>query len=194
MGSFDVQDPFTCANEGCNRKAWCDDDLGDFLCCICNQRLVNADQGRSLRRRLSKDGPRMNQKLILQDVLDVEAVALQTMTGVLGDGWARQCPCGHCPRQWLNDGWVCPADYYRREYLAILDARHGVAFPDPEDLEDADWDAIVVDLHLELYPPPVSEIQKESQHSAPRSTVEAFETARSLPSGARPTAGREGVA
>ena len=75
-----------------------------------------------------------------------------------------------------------------------MDARHGVAFPDPEDLEDADWDALVAELHLELYPPPVSEIQKESPHSAPRSTVEAFETARSRPSGARPTEGREGVA
>ena len=157
MGSFHMQDLPICANEGCNRKAFCPDDFGEFLCNVCYQRLVNADQGRSLRRRLSKDGPRTNQKPILQDVLDVEAVALQTMTCVLGDGWARQCPCGHCPRQWLNDGWVCPADYYRRQYLAILDARHGVAFPDPEDLEDADWDAIVVELHLELYPPPVSE-------------------------------------
>ena len=167
MGSFDMQDLPICANEGCNRRAFCPDDLGDFLCNVCYQRLVNADQGRSLRRRLSTDGPRLNQKLMLQDVLAVEAVALQTMTGVLGDGWARQCPCGHCPRQWLNDGWVCPADYYRREYLAILDARHRLAFLRPEDLEDAVWDTLVVELHLELYPPPVSEPEPPLRPSDP---------------------------
>ena len=164
---FNYKDPFVCANEGCNRKAWCDDDQGDFLCHICDQRLTNAYPGRSLRRRLSTDRHRVDQKLTLQDVLAVEAVGVQTMTGVLGDGWARQCLCGHCPRQWFSDVWVCPVEYYRREYLVMLDARHGVSFPDPEDLEDADWDAIVAELHLEQYPPPVSEPESPRSHIDP---------------------------
>jgi hypothetical protein len=163
MGSFDNQDPPICANEGCSRKAWCDGDPGGFLCHICNQRLINAYQGRSLRRRLSTDRQPVDQKLSLQDVLAVEAVGVQTMTGVLGDGWALQCLCRHCPHQWLNDGWVCPVDYYRRGYLAILDARRYLSSLDPLHHEDADWDAMVTGLHLELYPPPVSEPETPSR-------------------------------
>ena len=156
MGALDLRDLPVCDNAGCNRKAFCI--FGDLLCHVCMQRLVNADQGRSLRRRLSTDIPsRLNEKPMLQDVLVVEAVALQTMTGVLGDGWDQQCPCRHCPRQWLNDGWVCPTDYYRRQYLDILDERHRLAGLRREDLTDADWVSLVVELHLELYPPPVSE-------------------------------------
>ena len=148
MGSFDPKDPFVCANETCNRKAWCHDDDGAFLCYICNQRLINEHQGRSLRRRLSTDRPRTDDTLTLQDVLAVEAVGVQTMSSLMGSGWALQCPCGFCARQWLDDGWVCPADYYRREYLHILDEIH-----DGEGRAEVDWDIMVVRLHLMLYRP-----------------------------------------
>jgi hypothetical protein len=97
---------------------------------------------------MSTDKPRADDKLTLQDVLAVEAVGVQMMTGVMGDGWALQCPCGFCARKWLDDGWVCPADYYRHEYLCILDeTRAG------EGLKEVDWDILVVRLHLVRYPP-----------------------------------------
>ena len=153
MGSFDPKDPFVCANETCNRKALCNDDQGDFLYYICDQRLTNEHQARSLRRRMSTDRPRTDDKLTLQDVLAVEAVGVQTMTGVMGDGWALQCPCGFCARQWLDKGWVCPAHYYRREYLRILDETGGLTARDGGGLAEVAWDIMVVSLHLVLYPP-----------------------------------------
>ena len=54
---------------------------------------------------MSTDRPRTDDKLTLQDVLAVEAVGVQTMTGVMGDGWALQFPCGFCEpvaRRWLG--------------------------------------------------------------------------------------------
>ena len=35
MGSFDNKDPLVCFRENCFRKAWENDDMGEFLCHVC---------------------------------------------------------------------------------------------------------------------------------------------------------------
>ena len=82
------------------------------------------------------------------------------LEGVFGDGWDGQCPCRLCKREWLNAGWVCPAVYYRREYVNILDARHRAQTGDlhTRRSEAEDWDALVLAIHFENSPPPDSEL------------------------------------
>ncbi len=60
-----------------------------------------------------------------------------------------------CKREWLNAGWVCPAVYYRREYVHMLDGRYRAQTDDWDALVLAeDWDALVLAIHFEHYPPP----------------------------------------
>ena len=42
--------------------------------------------------------------------------------------------------------------YYRREYIDMLDARHRAQSSDLHTYPD--WDALVLAMHFELYPPP----------------------------------------
>ena len=38
---FHNKGPFVCCIGGCFRKAWVDDDIGDFLCVVCDQNVLN---------------------------------------------------------------------------------------------------------------------------------------------------------
>jgi hypothetical protein len=87
-----------------------------------------------------------------KDLIAVEDLRVNILEGVFGDGWDCQCPCRHCKREWLNAGWVCPAMYYRSEYVHMLDERYraqGRLTPIPGE----DWDALVLAMHFEHYPP-----------------------------------------
>ena len=163
MGSFDNTDPFVCCSGDCLRKAWVDDDMGDFLCFVCDQKDVNHRAVHSLNALLSKNTtPTPDGTPTFQDLLAEEGLGVMMLEGVFGDGWDGQCPCRLCKREWLNAGWVCPAMYYRREYIYILDARHRAQSGDlrtyPHYVETEDWDALVLATHFEHHPPPVTEL------------------------------------
>jgi len=168
MGSFDNKDPFVCCSGDCLRKAWVDHDMDGFLCFVCDQRLVNHWAVHTLNALLSKNPPTptLDGTLTFQDLLAEENLCIKILEGVFGDGWDEQCPCRLCNRKWLNAGWVCPAMYYRREYIYILDARHK-AKSDHLYMETEDWDALVLALHFEYHPPPVIELAASSGSAQP---------------------------
>ena len=167
MGSFDNKDPFVCCSGDCLRKAWVDHDMGGFLCFVCDQRDVNQRAVHTLNALLSKNPtPTLDGTPTFQDLLAEENLCIKILEGVFGDGWDEQCPCRLCNRKWLNAGWVCPAMYYRREYIYILDARHK-AKSDHLYMETEDWDALVLAIHFEYHPPPVIELVASSGSAQP---------------------------
>ena len=169
MGSFDNKDPFECFKGDCLRKAWVDDDMGEFLCFVCYLKEENDRAAHSLHAVLSTSrgtAPTPEGTLSFKDLLAVEGLGVKMLEGVFGDGWDCQCPCRHCKREWLNAGWVCPAMYYRREYIYILDARHK-AKSDHLYMETEDWDALVLAIHFEYHPPPVIELVASSGSAQP---------------------------
>jgi len=167
MGSFENKNPFVCCSGDCLRKAWVDHDMGGFLCFVCDQRLVNHWAVHTLNAMLSKNPtPTLDGTPTFQDLLAEENLCIKILEGVFGDGWDEQCPCRLCNRKWLNAGWVCPAMYYRREYIYILDARHK-AKSDHLYMETEDWDALVLAIHFEYHPPPVIELVASSGSAQP---------------------------
>ena len=167
MGSFDNKDPFVCCSGDCLRKAWVDHDMGGFLCFVCDQRDVNQRAVHTLNALLSKNPtPTLDGTPTFQDLLAEENLCIKILEGVFGDGWDEQCPCRLCNRKWLNAGWVCPAMYYRREYIYMLDARHK-AKSDHLYMETEDWDALVLAIHFEYHPPPVIELVASSGSAQP---------------------------
>jgi hypothetical protein len=88
MGSFDNKDPFVCCSGDCLRKAWVDDDMGDFLCFVCDQKDVNHRAVHSLYALLSKNTtPTPDGTPTFQNLLAVEGLSVKMLEGVLGDGW-----------------------------------------------------------------------------------------------------------
>ena len=167
MGSFDNKDPFVCCSGDCLRKAWVDHDMGGFLCFVCDQKDVNHRAVHSLNALLSKNPtPTLDGTPTFQDLLAEENLCIKILEGVFGDGWDEQCPCRLCNRKWVNAGWVCPAMYYRREYIYILDARHR-AKSGHLYMETEDWDALVLAIHFEYHPPPVIELVASSGSAQP---------------------------
>jgi hypothetical protein len=155
MGSFDNKDPFECFKGDCLRKAWVDDDMGEFLCFVCYLKEENDRAAHSLHAVLSTSrgtAPTPEGTPSFKDLLAVEGLGVKMLEGVFGDGWDCQCPCRHCKREWLNAGWVCPAMYYRREYVHMLDARYR-AQGRLRLMPGEDWDALVLAIHFEHYPP-----------------------------------------
>ena len=64
-----------------------------------------------------------------------------------GDGWERQCECTRCNHSWLNEGWVCPVEYYRERYLQHLDRIFNMAGHTAFELGYVDWEGAVRRLH-----------------------------------------------
>jgi hypothetical protein len=141
--------------------------MGGFLCFVCDQRDVNQRAVHTLNALLSKNPtPTLDGTPTFQDLLAEENLCIKILEGVFGDGWDEQCPCRLCNRKWLNAGWVCPAMYYRREYIYMLDARHK-AKSDHLYMETEDWDALVLAIHFEYHPPPVIELVASSGSAQP---------------------------
>jgi hypothetical protein len=88
MGSFDNKDPFVCCSGDCLRKAWVDDDMGDFLCFVCDQKDVNHRAVHSLNALLSKnttptpDGTPTFQDLLAEEGLGV--ICLKAYLAMVG--------------------------------------------------------------------------------------------------------------
>ena len=51
MGSCDNKHPFECFEGDCLRKAWVDDDMGEFLCFVCYLKEENDRAALHLRAR-----------------------------------------------------------------------------------------------------------------------------------------------
>ena len=149
--------PFVCCSGGCLRKAWSDDDLGDFLCFMCDQKECNRRAVHSLNTLLSKNPtPTPDGTPTFHDIFAQESLGVKLLESVFGDGWEAQCPCRLCKRGWLNAGWVCPAMYYFTEYRCILDARRKAGTGDwhTRCSEAYHWVELLLAIHFELYPPP----------------------------------------
>ena len=146
MGAVDPQNPFWCCNGDCSRRGYVDIDGIGFLCFVCFQRVENEAALAALQLSESKKTP-------FESHLHSNGLAMITMEFVFGDGWEDQCPCRRCKRSWLESGWICPANYNRRWYLQILDARFENAGYSQKELYDMelDWDVLVTQIHDELF-------------------------------------------
>ena len=135
-----------CCNGDCSRRGYVDIDGIGFLCFVCFQRVENEAALAALQLSESKKTP-------FESHLHSNGLAMITMEFVFGDGWEDQCPCRHCKRSWLESGWTCPANYNRRWYLQILDARFENAGYSQKELYDLglDWDVLVTQIHDELF-------------------------------------------
>ena len=97
--AFANKDPFVCCIGGCFRKAWVDDDIGDFLCFVCDQNVLNDRAVQSLNALMSKNPtPTPDGSPTFQDIFAQEGLGVKILENACGDGWDGQCPCRLCKR------------------------------------------------------------------------------------------------
>ena len=146
-----------CCRAGCGRRAYLATAVG-FLCYVCD-----ADDRIQYAIRLLRGPPGRPTTTPIQDFMDVELLggppgriaampplARLTLEFVHGDGWRCQCPCGRCERPWLNQGWICPAEYHRLTYVRLLGTMFYMASYRPPQLAYVDYDEAVLRFH-EMY-------------------------------------------
>ena len=131
-----------CSRFGCGRRAYEVAGSEGFLCYVCD----SADhRDWALRRWRGVVGrPRSS---MLQCHLDDNLCGGITLLFLFGDGWSQQCICRHCQHSWLNRGWVCPPDWFRKKSLVILDGLYTMMGYTSRELVYVDWDAAVIAVH-----------------------------------------------
>ena len=143
MGSWGLESRRPqCDRAGCSRRAYVVDEVHGCLCFVCDstdrrdwaQRLWTGPAGRPRSSRL-------------QTHLEDPHGGQITLLWLFGDGWSQQCCCARCEREWLNRGWICPAEFNRRAYLSELDLLYREGGFESWELVDVDWDAAVLALH-----------------------------------------------
>ena len=196
--AFANKDPFVCCIGGCFRKAWVDDDIGDFLCFVCDQKVLNHRAVQSLNAMMSKNPtPTPDGSPTFQDIFAQEGLGVKILENACGDGWDGQCSCRLCKRDWLNFGWVCPVTYYHTEYRVILDARRKAWARGHLAVEDVcrwehvphfvntprsaadNWEDMVLAIHFELYPPPDDELVDTAGSAQPPPAAHSRRQSRS---------------
>ena len=139
-----------CDMPRCGRRANVETEEGLF-CFVCDVSISNERLSESAQR-LACCSPARQSSAPLQAFLQNPILSKTCMEFLHGDGWERQCECTRCNHSWLNEGWVCPVEYRRREYLQMLDSLfinngYGTWRGTTSELRYVDWQVAVRRIH-----------------------------------------------
>ena len=166
--------PF-CERGDCGRRAYVEAEFG-LLCHVCDSTLYNHQMGRWALTDV-RGSPARQSSTPLQDFFENSALAELCMEFLHGDGWALQCHCTRCKREWLNAGWVCPIEYRRHMYLEMLDGFYKAGYADFR-LHYVDWHAAVQmchDMYTEEIPWDLRELLEFARLSTDQTHAELHE-------------------
>ena len=133
-----------CTLDDCGRRAYVDAEH-ELLCHVCDSTFFNEGKIQCWQNMLGCS-PWQRAKP-LQDFLENPVLATLMMEFLEGDGWSLQCMCTRCKHQWLNEGWVCPVEYRRRQYLQILDTIFDRLGYETVELTYVEWDQAARCVH-----------------------------------------------